>query len=84
MPSPAREASTGNLTDFIVHPDGWSFAVACLAGVAGTLSLTTAKSGPLVGVFISVTTIPAVGTIAVCLACGVWSGGLAPPCRSWG
>jgi uncharacterized hydrophobic protein (TIGR00271 family) len=67
-----REASTGDLTDFIVSPDGWSFAVACLAGIAGTLSLTTAKSGPLVGVFISVTTIPAVGTIAVCLACGVW------------
>ncbi|MET0837517.1 MAG: DUF389 domain-containing protein [Marmoricola sp.] len=66
------QASSGDLTDFIVHPDGWSFAVACLAGIAGTLSLTTAKSGPLVGVFISVTTIPAVGTIAVCLACGVW------------
>ena len=66
------QASTGDLTDFIVSPDGWSFVVACLAGVAGTLSLTTAKSGPLVGVFISVTTIPAVGTIAVCLACGVW------------
>ena len=67
------EASTGDLTDFIVSPDGWSFVVACLAGVAGTLSLTTAKSGPLVGVFISITTIPAVGTIAVCVACGVWS-----------
>jgi uncharacterized hydrophobic protein (TIGR00271 family) len=66
------QASTGALTDFIVSPDGWSFVVACLAGVAGTLSLTTAKSGPLVGVFISVTTIPAVGTLAVCLACGVW------------
>ena len=67
-----QEASTGDLTDFIVRPDGWSLAVACLAGVAGTLSLTTAKSGPLVGVFISVTTIPAVGTLAVCLACGLW------------
>ena len=67
------QASTGKLTDFIVHPDGWSFAVACLAGIAGTLSLTTAKSGPLVGVFISITTIPAVGTFAVCVACGVWS-----------
>jgi uncharacterized hydrophobic protein (TIGR00271 family) len=66
------EASTGDLTNFIVHPDGWSFVVACLAGIAGTLSLTTAKSGPLVGVFISITTIPAVGTVAVCLACGVW------------
>jgi uncharacterized hydrophobic protein (TIGR00271 family) len=67
-----HQAATGDLTDFIVSPDGWSFVVACLAGIAGTLSLTTAKSGPLVGVFISVTTIPAVGTFAVCLACGVW------------
>lgn len=67
-----RQASAGAQTDFIVSPDGWSFVVACLAGVAGVLSLTTAKSGPLVGVFISVTTIPAVGATAVCLACGVW------------
>jgi uncharacterized hydrophobic protein (TIGR00271 family) len=67
-----HQAATGNLTSFIVQPNGWSFAVACLAGVAGTLSLTTAKSGPLVGVFISVTTIPAVGTFAVCLAAGLW------------
>lgn len=68
-----HQAATGRLTEFIVSPDGWSFAVACLAGVAGTLALTTAKSGPLVGVFISITTIPAVGTFAVCLAAGVWS-----------
>ncbi len=67
-----QQATTGDLTEFIVRPDGWSFAVACLAGVAGTLSLTTAKSGVLVGVFISVTTIPAVGAFAVALACGVW------------
>lgn len=66
------QASSGDLTSFIVQPDAWSFVVACLAGVAGTLSLTTAKSGPLVGVFISITTIPSVGTLAVCLACGVW------------
>ena len=67
------QAGSGELTDFIVRPDAWSFVVACLAGVAGMLSLTTAKSGPLVGVFISVTTIPAVGAAAVCLASGVWS-----------
>ena len=66
------QAGTGAQTDFIVSPDAWSFVVALLAGVAGTLSLTTAKSGPLVGVFISITTIPAVGTFAVCLACGLW------------
>lgn len=66
------QAGTGELTDFIVSPDGWSLVVALLAGVAGTLSLTTGKSGPLVGVFISITTIPAVGTLAICLACGIW------------
>lgn len=66
------EAGSGQLTDFIVRPDGWSFVIAVLAGIAGTLSLTTAKSGPLVGVFISVTTIPAVGTFSVCVAAGIW------------
>ena len=47
--------------------------IALLAGVAGVLSLTTSKSGPLVGVFISVTTVPAVGTIALCIGTGIWS-----------
>ena len=64
---------SGDQTAFIVHPDIWSFVIALLAGVAGVLSLTTSKSGPLVGVFISVTTVPAVGTIALCLGTGVWS-----------
>ena len=68
----AADATSGELTDFIVHPDGWSFVVALLAGVAGTIALTTAKSGPLVGVFISVTTVPAAGTIALCLGAGAW------------
>jgi uncharacterized hydrophobic protein (TIGR00271 family) len=65
-------ATTGDLTAFIVEPDRWSLVVALLAGVAGMLSLTTSKSGPLVGVFISVTTVPAVGTIALCLGAGAW------------
>jgi uncharacterized hydrophobic protein (TIGR00271 family) len=52
------------LTDFIVHPDKWSFIVAVLAGIAGLLSLTAGKSSALVGVFISVTTVPAAGNIA--------------------
>ncbi|MGA8208889.1 MAG: DUF389 domain-containing protein [Nocardioidaceae bacterium] len=67
------DAATGPLTDFIVRPDLWSLLIALLAGVAGVLALTTAKSGPLVGVFISVTTVPAVGTLALCLGVGVWS-----------
>jgi uncharacterized hydrophobic protein (TIGR00271 family) len=67
------DARSGPLTDFIVAPDVWSFLIALLAGTAGVLALTTSKSGPLVGVFISVTTVPAVGTIALCLGLGVWS-----------
>lgn len=66
-------AGGGNLTDFIIHPDGWSVVIALLAGVAGALSLTTAKSGILVGVFISVTTVPALGAIALCMGTGIWS-----------
>jgi hypothetical protein len=44
--------------------------VAVLAGIAGVLSLTSSKSGALVGVFISVTTVPAAGDMALSLALG--------------
>lgn len=60
------------LTDFIIHPDKWSFIVAVLAGVAGILSLTAGKSSALIGVFISVTTVPAAGNIAVAVALAHW------------
>ncbi|NKZ07154.1 DUF389 domain-containing protein [Actinomadura latina] len=56
------------LTAFIYSPDRWSFIVALLAGGAGVLSLTAGKSSALVGVFISVTTVPAAGNLAVALA----------------
>ena len=69
----SEDASRGPQTDFIVQPDIWSFLIALFAGVAGVLALTTSKSGPLVGVFISVTTVPAIGTIALCIGLGVWS-----------
>ncbi|AWI30492.1 DUF389 domain-containing protein [Streptomyces tirandamycinicus] len=55
-------------TAFIYDPDLFSFVVAVLAGVAGTLSLTSAKSGALVGVAISVTTVPAGANAAVALS----------------
>ncbi|AZK95995.1 MULTISPECIES: DUF389 domain-containing protein [Streptomyces] len=58
------EAARPN-TNFIYRPDAFSFVVAILAGIAGTLSLTSAKSGALVGVAISVTTIPAAANAAV-------------------
>ncbi|MCZ2859093.1 DUF389 domain-containing protein [Blastococcus sp. VKM Ac-2987] len=57
-------------TGFITAPDRWSVVVAVLAGVAGVLSLTAAKSGALVGVFISVTTVPAAADMAVATALG--------------
>jgi uncharacterized hydrophobic protein (TIGR00271 family) len=57
-------------TGFITAPDRWSVVVAVLAGIAGVLSLTSAKSGALVGVFISVTTVPAAADMAVSLALG--------------
>ncbi|MFK0242553.1 DUF389 domain-containing protein [Microbacterium sp. NPDC090281] len=66
------QATTGPATEFIVAPDAWSFVIALLAGIAGVLSLTTAKSSALVGVFISITTVPAVGTIGLTLAVGAW------------
>jgi uncharacterized hydrophobic protein (TIGR00271 family) len=61
------------LTDFISDPDFLSFFVAFIAGAAGVLSLTSAKSGALVGVLVSVTTIPAASNIGVAAAYGDWS-----------
>lgn len=61
------------LTRFISNPDFLSFFVAFVAGSAGVLSLTSAKSGALVGVLISVTTVPAAANIAVAAGYGDWS-----------
>ena len=61
------------LTAFISHPDATSVIVAYLAGTAGILSLTAAKSGALIGVLISVTTIPAAGNVGLAAAYGDWS-----------
>ncbi|MEV0489261.1 DUF389 domain-containing protein [Streptomyces atratus] len=52
-------------TAFIWQPDWMSLVVAFLAGIGGTLSLTSAKSGALIGVAISVTTVPAAANAAV-------------------
>jgi uncharacterized hydrophobic protein (TIGR00271 family) len=62
------------LTRFIAEPpDFLTFFVAFVAGTAGVLSLTSAKSGALVGVLISVTTIPAASNIGVAAAYDDWS-----------
>ena len=72
FPENFREAQHP-FTEFISDPDFLSFFVAFVAGSAGVLSLTSAKSGALVGVLISVTTIPAASNVGVAAAYGQWS-----------
>jgi uncharacterized hydrophobic protein (TIGR00271 family) len=69
--SPANLAGPRE-TDFIYHPGWFSLITAIVAGTAGMLSLSSAKSAVLVGVFISVTTIPAAGNAAVAGVLGDW------------
>jgi uncharacterized hydrophobic protein (TIGR00271 family) len=57
-------------TGFIWRPDVWSFVVAVVAGAAGVLAMTTDRANAMVGVFISVTTVPAAGNFALALALG--------------
>jgi uncharacterized hydrophobic protein (TIGR00271 family) len=71
-PDEFSEASH-SFSNFISNPDFFSFLVAFCAGIAGILSLTTAKSGALAGVLISVTTIPSAANIAVACAYSDWS-----------
>lgn len=70
-PDDFTEASH-SLSETISNPDFFAGFVAFCAGVAGMLSLTTAKSGALIGVLISVTTIPAAANVGVAAAYGDW------------
>jgi uncharacterized membrane protein len=58
--------------EFIYEPNWWSFIVAIIAASAGILSLTSSMATGIIGVFISVTTIPAAGNIAVATVFGQW------------
>lgn len=60
------------LTAFISRPDGMAAVVAVLAGIVGMLSLTQGRSGALIGVLVSVTTIPAIGNIGAAAAYRSW------------
>ena len=62
-----------SLVRFISNPDFFSVYVALAAGVVGMLSLTTAKSSALVGVLISVATVPAASNIGVAAAYTDWA-----------
>lgn len=65
---PAAGGPSGQLTLFIARPDALSVLVAVLAGVAGALAVTLTDGRSLVGVFVSVTTIPAAAYIGAALA----------------
>ena len=61
------------VADFINTPDVYSLVVAVLAGIVGVVSLTQARANALIGVFISVTTIPAAASIGVSIAFSSWA-----------
>ena len=65
-------AGDGRQVDFVYDIGPWSLIVALLAGAAGMLSMMSAKSAALVGVFISVTTVPAAGYASVAAILGDW------------
>ena len=56
------------VADLISSPDLFSVVVAVLAGIVGVVSLTEARASALIGVFISVTTIPAAASIGLSIA----------------
>ena len=63
---------TRPVSDLIYAPNIYSVIVAILAGIVGVVSLTEARANALIGVFISVTTIPAAADAGVSLAFSSW------------
>ena len=60
------------VADLINTPNMFSVIVAILAGLVGVVSLTESRANALIGVFISVTTIPAAADVGVSVAYGSW------------
>jgi uncharacterized hydrophobic protein (TIGR00271 family) len=58
------------LTDLLIGANLGAFVVAFAAGAAGIIALGRAKSGAVVGVLVSITTIPAASNVGVALAMG--------------
>lgn len=72
--APDAFSREGNvMAQAIAAPDGYSVVVALCAGAAGMLSVTLGKSAALVGVAISITTIPAAADIGVATAYADWA-----------
>ena len=60
------------VAELINSPNVYSVIVAVLAGLVGVVSLTESRANALIGVFISVTTIPAAASIGLSLAFANW------------
>jgi len=60
------------VADLINTPNVFSVIVAVLAGVVGVVSLTESRANALIGVFISVTTIPAAASVGLSIAYSSW------------
>ena len=60
------------VSDLINTPNVFSVIVAVLAGIVGVVSLTESRANALIGVFISVTTIPAASDMGLSAAYGSW------------
>jgi uncharacterized hydrophobic protein (TIGR00271 family) len=73
---PSYELGAGSLSDLVVSVNGVAFLAAFVAGMAGAISLGSAKSGAVVGVAVSITTIPAAANIGVTLAFGEFESSL--------
>jgi len=69
------------LTGLLIGANLGAFVVAVVAGAAGIIALGRAKSGAVVGVLVSITTIPAASNIGVAVAMGACPR-RASPCRS--
>jgi uncharacterized hydrophobic protein (TIGR00271 family) len=61
------------VSDLINSPNVFSVIVAVLAGIVGVVSLTESRANALIGVFISVTTIPAASDMGLSAAYGSWT-----------
>jgi uncharacterized hydrophobic protein (TIGR00271 family) len=60
------------VANLINSPDLFSVIVAVVAGIVGVISLTESRASTLIGVFVSVTTIPAASDIGVSIVYGDW------------
>jgi uncharacterized hydrophobic protein (TIGR00271 family) len=69
----AYELGIRPVADLIDSPNAFSVIVAVLAGIVGVVSLTEARASTLIGVFVSVTTIPAAADMGLSMAFGDWS-----------